>query len=738
MSGRKNGTARHPSPCYIGRASAGHCSKPVNNPAGDRTVSCYLLGYRPYSFRCPADLRPVVAATSAEKNSQFETDSVRSPAGVRKDTMTSQCDQMDMDPSASQESGGEPPRKNTRLDNDYLNYSKWDADTVADKLRQKGLIETAERFRGGFLARLGLGCGCSGATKLVYEPRLGSREAKDEGFSYTEGDLVEGVVGSTVIRLESERQVFNDPIHGHIELHPLCVKILDTPEFQRLRFIKQLGTCYFVYPGASHNRFENSLGVCHLAGKLLRVIRQRQPELDITDVDVLCVEIAGLCHDLGHGPFSHLFDVAFIPTVSPGTRWNHEDTSIKTFRYLVEENQLNTTFKKYDLTDVDITFIEEMIAGPQHYCEDIWALKGRTEDKSFLYEIVANKRNGIDVDKWDYFARDCLMLGIRNNFDYTRFIHFARVVQVNGAYQICTRDKDSETLYDMFHIRQTLNRIAYSHKTSNIIQKMVTEAFVKANDHIKFVGEKGIEKKMSEAIHDMKAFSQMTDHVFNLILNSTDPNLKESRDILTNVLKRKLYKCVGQTQAKGEHMKKEVLYMLYFIIQLEDKHVMIKEMRKLMDDDEYEISPLYDMSDHGIVLLFVDLDHGMNEKNPIENTMFYCKEKPNEAFHIRREQESNFLPSLFKEQAIRVYSKAVDQRSQNIVRQAFVRWCEENKYPTPKGGYVSSGGLTRFKAGKRLTDQVKEAEQQHTRSRNNTANIKQEPDMEWNSAASCY
>ena len=67
MLGRKNRIARHPSPCYIGRASAGHSSKPVNSPAGDRTVSRYLLGYRPYSFRCPADLRPVVAATSAEK-----------------------------------------------------------------------------------------------------------------------------------------------------------------------------------------------------------------------------------------------------------------------------------------------------------------------------------------------------------------------------------------------------------------------------------------------------------------------------------------------------------------------------------------------------------------------------------------------------------------------------------------------------------------------------------------------
>lgn len=55
-------------------------------------------------------------------------------------------------------------------------------------------------------------------------------------------------------------QIFNDPIHGHIEIHPLCVKIIDTPQFQRLRSIKQLGGTYFVYPGASHNRFEHSIG----------------------------------------------------------------------------------------------------------------------------------------------------------------------------------------------------------------------------------------------------------------------------------------------------------------------------------------------------------------------------------------------------------------------------------------------------------------------------------------------
>ncbi|TNN28023.1 Deoxynucleoside triphosphate triphosphohydrolase SAMHD1 [Liparis tanakae] len=56
------------------------------------------------------------------------------------------------------------------------------------------------------------------------------------------------------------RQVFNDPVHGTVPMHPLLVRIIDTPQFQRLRHLKQLGGCYFVYPGASHNRFEHCIG----------------------------------------------------------------------------------------------------------------------------------------------------------------------------------------------------------------------------------------------------------------------------------------------------------------------------------------------------------------------------------------------------------------------------------------------------------------------------------------------
>lgn len=95
-----------------------------------------------------------------------------------------------------------------------------------------------------------------------------------------------------------------------------------------------------------------------------------------------------------------------------------------------------------------------------------WPYKGRPQEKSFLYDIVANKKNGIDVDKWDYFARsgsgcaltlgdglrlftylfhsvvrDCYQLGIQNIFDHKRFLKFARVCDVNGEMYICTRDK---------------------------------------------------------------------------------------------------------------------------------------------------------------------------------------------------------------------------------------------------------------------------------------------------------
>ncbi|NXH23582.1 SAMH1 triphosphohydrolase, partial [Myiagra hebetior] len=309
-------------------------------------------------------------------------------------------------------------------------------------------------------------------------------------------------------------KVFNDPIHGHIEMHPLLVRIIDTPQFQRLRYIKQLGGTYFVFPGASHNRFEHSLGVGYLAGYLVRTLKERQPELDITQRDILCVEIAGLCHDLGHGPFSHMFDGRFIPLTRPDLKWKHETASVQMFEHLVTSNKLEEVMESYGLVlEEDMVFIKEQIGGPidETACAKSWPYRGRPKEKSFLYEIVANKKNGIDVDKWDYFARDCHHLGIPNNFDYKRLLIFTRVCEVKNQKHICTRDKEVGNLYEMFHTRYCLHRRAYQHKTGNIIEIMqITEAFQKADKFFEIRGSGGKLYQISTAMEDMEAYTKLT------------------------------------------------------------------------------------------------------------------------------------------------------------------------------------------------------------------------------------
>ncbi|CAI7999426.1 Deoxynucleoside triphosphate triphosphohydrolase SAMHD1 [Geodia barretti] len=208
-------------------------------------------------------------------------------------------------------------------------------------------------------------------------------------------------------------KVFNDPVHGHIELHPLMVRFIDTPQFQRLRYIKQLGGVYYVFPGASHNRFEHSIGVGYLAGQMVESLKSKQPELQIDDKDVLCVKLAGLCHDLGHGPFSHLFQKVVKEVVEDD--WSHEEQSIKMFDHLIADNKLKEHMEDNHLGEEDEKFIKALIRGLKTGKVATVEEHGRDQSKRFLFEIVANKRNEIDVDKFDYFARDCHHLGIPNS-----------------------------------------------------------------------------------------------------------------------------------------------------------------------------------------------------------------------------------------------------------------------------------------------------------------------------------
>ncbi|XP_035994532.1 deoxynucleoside triphosphate triphosphohydrolase SAMHD1-like isoform X1 [Fundulus heteroclitus] len=472
----------------------------------------------------------------------------------------------------------------------------------------------------------------------------------------------------------SDYKVFNDPIHGLVELHPLLVKIIDTPQFQRLRNIKQLGGTSYVYPGATHSRFEHSIGVAYLAGELVQALMENQQELKITLAEKLCVQIAGLCHDLGHGPFSHLYDGKFIPEIKPKSeaKWKHEIASVQMFDHLVKVNDLEENIRNLGLKQPkeldkkpdqfnNLDFIKKLI-NTEYVSETEELIRSHFQDKSFLYEIVANKRNGIDVDKWDYFARDCHYLGIKNSFDYRRLILCARVCKVEGRTEICFRDKEVFNLYDMFYTRFCLHKRAYQHKVANAVECMITDAFVKAYKHIQIRGSREKTFNLYEAKDDMEAYTKLTDDVFEQILNHPNPkgsmDLEQAKLILDRIHGRDLYKCLAEFHTKKLEITKEAI-----------RDVWEQELKTALAEIPQE------WKKEDFLVDVIKLDYGMEKKDPIQHVRFYRKKEPEKPIQFTREPQneeiqeppikrinltrevSHLLPETFAEKTIRIYYK---------------------------------------------------------------------------------
>ncbi|PFH47823.1 hypothetical protein AMATHDRAFT_6386 [Amanita thiersii Skay4041] len=458
-------------------------------------------------------------------------------------------------------------------------------------------------------------------------------------FPQTCAEVPESVIDPPVVVVVA--RTIKDPIHDCIPISAKLKSFIDTPQYQRLRNIKQLGVSYTVWPGASHNRFEHGLGVAYLGRLMATHLQKNQPELKITDRDVECVEIAGLCHDLGHGPWSHFWDGMFIPRIMKGTKWAHEHASEMMFDYLVTDNDIQ-------IPDDDVRFIKALIAGDPRKCSS-------PREKPFFFDIIANKRNGLDVDKFDYIQRDSYMIGEPTRISLQRMIHSARVLN----NQICYDIKDANQIYEICATRFKLHKIVYSHKAAKAIEHMLLDALISANSYLHF----------AEHLNNPRKYLHTTDALAQQIEASEAPELEEARDIFGRIRTRDLYKCVDYKVIDwpNRQMFKDKISP-ESIVEAAKKTArdLSRDMGNKTDTDddntasETESTVLPDvdgLSPDDVVVDFSTMHYGMQEKNPLDFVEFYSKRKPNVSSKAGRGDYSTLMPQYFAEVLLRVYTK---------------------------------------------------------------------------------
>ncbi|XP_011475493.1 deoxynucleoside triphosphate triphosphohydrolase SAMHD1-like [Oryzias latipes] len=252
-----------------------------------------------------------------------------------------------------------------------------------------------------------------------------------------------------------------------------------------------------------------------------------------------------------------------------------------------------------------------------------------------------------------------------------RYFKFTRVIGVKKnklkRKHICSRDKEAGNLYDLFHTRDRLHRRAYQHKVTKNVEIMIKDALLKANNLIQFKGRDG-EFTISDAKNDMEAYIQLTDQVTERILGSSSPELEQAKNILERIMRRDLYKLVGE--AKGQNKQHKKISKKKITNKL--KAVLPRGV-KGHHNDYFEVVP-------------VTYSYGKGDKDPVECSYFYKKDEPQKAFKISKQQVSNFLPECFLEQTIRLYwknkdeDKEEDKKQLKDVAEKFKVWCKDNGF----------------------------------------------------------
>jgi HD superfamily phosphohydrolase len=229
--------------------------------------------------------------------------------------------------------------------------------------------------------------------------------------------------------------IIRDPLWNNIRVDPLTLSLIDTPVFQRLRYVRQLGLAFYVYPGATHSRFEHALGTYHLARRTLALFEERNPFGAVGRDEFRLVRIAALLHDIGHYPFSHALEEIGA--------MHHEDVA----RPLICSGPLAEILRR-ELGAASPDAIVSLIRG---------------ESGSSLQGLISGS---IDLDKLDYLRRDAFMCGVSyGEIDVDRLVNSLTLVPHpdTGRPEVGIVEKGLSALESLLFARYQMYRNVYWH-----------------------------------------------------------------------------------------------------------------------------------------------------------------------------------------------------------------------------------------------------------------------------------
>jgi hypothetical protein len=305
-----------------------------------------------------------------------------------------------------------------------------------------------------------------------------------------------------------------DPIHDFVRVYDNELKIIDTPIFQRLRRIRQLSGAHLIYPGAQHTRFEHSLGVMHIASMAGQALAEKGI---VSFDDIQNLRLAGLLHDIGHGPFSHLFEEIF----EEKRKISHEDLG----RDIILKTEIGDIISK---NGFDKKLVTKLAFGDSKL--------------QFMNEVISG---ALSADIMDYLLRDGYFTGAEHaKIDHHRLTHSLDVYKNKLAL-----DKSSLVNFETMMIsRYQMFKAVYFHKTVRAGEVMLLEAMDLAE------GELGLSSM------NLDEYLQLSDDVILAkLLNLPEHNskLKASKKIATDYLNRNLFKSVFESTLTGKAITKK-------------------------------------------------------------------------------------------------------------------------------------------------------------------------------------